>query len=43
MKNIFYRLELYGYKGVYFLNLWYCKIFDEMFFSVIGFYKYYSD
>lgn len=43
MKNTFHRLELYGYKGVYLLNLRHCKIFDEMFFSVIGLHKYHSD
>ena len=36
MKNTFHRLELYGSKDVYLLNLRHCKIFDEMFFSVIG-------
>lgn len=36
MKNTFHRLELYGSKEVYLLNLRHCKIFDEMFCSVIG-------
>ena len=35
-KNTFHRLELYGSKDVYLINLRHCKIFYEMFFSVIG-------
>ena len=36
MKNTFHRLEVHNSKDVYLLNLRYCKIFDEMFFSVTG-------
>lgn len=36
LKNIFYWLEVNGFIDVYFINLWYCKIFYENFFSVIG-------
>ena len=36
LKNTFHRVELYGSKDVYLLNLRHCKIFHEMFFSVTG-------
>lgn len=43
VKNAFHRLELYDCKIVYLLNLRHCKIFDEMFFSVIGLPKHQTD
>lgn len=43
MKNSFHRLELYDCKVVYLLNLRHCKIFDEMFFDVIGLPKHQTD
>lgn len=36
MKHTFHRLELYGSKDVYLVNLRHCKIYDETFFNVFG-------